>query len=279
MIKQLIKANPICSREVTSPDSLEIAEFFYDTIQGEGINTGCPATFIRVKGCSLDCTWCDTQEVWRYGNPWTFDELFEMMEQTGNSPKAYFGDTIVYDEVDMVDMLYPVDSVIDKLRKGQHLVLTGGSPLKQQLNLEKFIIAFEDKYKFRPYIEVENECTIMPRPTFSNLVSCWNNSPKLSSSGNNKTLRYKPEILKALSKLPNSWFKFVITDETDWKEIETDFLDREFIQREQIILMPLGETKAELDRNRIIAFELSIKYNVRFTDRLHITIFDKKTGV
>ena len=87
MIKQIITANPTIRKEVNSPDCLEVAEFFYDTVQGEGINIGVPAAFIRFQHCSLDCQWCDTQEVWRYGNPYTFDELFALITRPPSPSK------------------------------------------------------------------------------------------------------------------------------------------------------------------------------------------------
>lgn len=33
----------------------------FNTIQGEGPFAGTPATFIRLAGCNLQCTWCDTE--------------------------------------------------------------------------------------------------------------------------------------------------------------------------------------------------------------------------
>ncbi len=44
--------------EVQDP-SYRIVEIF-ESLQGEGHNTGMPAIFIRLGRCSLACTWCDT---------------------------------------------------------------------------------------------------------------------------------------------------------------------------------------------------------------------------
>lgn len=38
---------------------LRVNEIF-DSIQGEGFWTGLPVTFIRLQGCNLRCSWCDT---------------------------------------------------------------------------------------------------------------------------------------------------------------------------------------------------------------------------
>ncbi len=40
-----------------------VMESFY-TIQGEGINTGRAAYFIRLAGCDVGCVWCDVKESW-----------------------------------------------------------------------------------------------------------------------------------------------------------------------------------------------------------------------
>lgn len=193
---------------------------------------------------------CDTTEVWRYGKEYSFDHLLQLVVNNG------------------VDVAW---------RKGQHLILTGGSPLKQQERLVKFIEFIEEVLGFKPYIEVENEAVRIPTTDFWTLVNRWNNSPKLSNSGMKERVRYKPDVIKYMANLPNSWFKFVISSEEDWKEIERDFLP--LMSREQIVLMPEGQTRQELQAHYDIVVNIAVRENIRMCDRFHVTIWDKKTGV
>lgn len=241
--------------KLSKPDNqpyLEIAEFFCNTIQGEGAEMGTPCAFLRFQWCTQNCVWCDTKEVWRFGNPYTFDEIFELMEH---------------------------HDLINKFKDGQQLVITGGSPLRQQDALIQFLLIFEQTYSFLPLIQIENECTLMPKQELIRNVQTWNNSPKLASSGNAPHIRYKPEVLKKLSSLQNSWFKFVVGGLEDWDEIQMNFIDPGLIEKGQIILMPLGATREELEHNRPIALEMAVKHNVRYSTREHIAVWDKKTGV
>ena len=257
MIKTLVRANAIIYRDFTEDDGLclFVSEFFYDAIQGEGINTGQPSAFLRLQGCTLNCSYCDTKKIRDKGNLYSYTELFNLMEI--NSPY----------------------SMVDKLRKGQHLVITGGSPLKQQTRLIGFLQTFINNFGFKPFIEIENECTIFPEVELMQLVDVWNNSPKLENSGNPYHLRYKPGVLKMLSCLNNSWFKFVICNPEDWNEIVDDFLTPKHILKEQIILMPQGQTRKEILKNAPAVLELAVMENVRFSLRDHIILWNGKVGV
>lgn len=253
MSKQIISAYPTFWKERPEhEDYLNIAEFFMDTIQGEGVNMGCPAAFLRFQNCILSCAWCDTKEVWRVGNPYTFRELYDRIRESG---------------------------LVDKLKDGHHLVITGGSPLLQQDRLIKFLQGFINEYRFKPYIEIENECTRMPQPEMLAMVDCWNNSPKLSSSGNDFKKRYNALVLGTLGALNNSWFKFVITGEEDWEEISNYYIQTGLIPKDRILLMPEGSTREVFSEHRNAVIEMAIKYNVRYTTREHIVAWDKKTGV
>lgn len=253
MITPLILSDPNFKTvdKFTRPDSLIVSEFFANTIQGENWS-GVPSTFLRLTGCTLDCVFCDTSEVWRYGEEYSFSHLIQLIVDNG---------------------------INVKLRNGQHLILTGGSPLKQQARLGSFIERFQEVLGFKPYIEVENEAVLMPSPRMVTLVDCWNNSPKLSNSGMKVRVRYKPEILQFMSSLRNSWFKFVVDCEEDWEEINEFFLTPGLIKKEQIVIMPEGQTREELDQHYQATVEIAVKYNVRMCDRLHVTIWNKKTGV
>lgn len=44
--------------------TLVVREVFGPTVQGEGPSTGRRCAFIRLGGCNLTCTWCDTPETW-----------------------------------------------------------------------------------------------------------------------------------------------------------------------------------------------------------------------
>lgn len=252
MSKIIIEANPAFRKAVSEKDRyLDIAEFFCDTIQGENF-IGWPSAFLRVQHCTLNCSFCDTNEIWRCGNPYTFDELLGLMEEA---------------------------DLIRKLTEGQHLVLTGGSPLLQQDKLVSFLKEFIQRYGFKPYIEIENECTLFPAEVLIELIDCWNNSPKTSNSGVARDIRYKPKILKKLSSLKNSWFKFVVSREEDWDEIKNDFLDTALIKKSQVVLMPLCSTSEELIKNREPVIEMAVRENVRYSTREHIVLWDSKTGV
>lgn len=247
----MVGSNPTIKREQETGLDIHIAEMFGDTIQGEGKYTGHPALFLRVQGCTLSCVFCDSAAVWRFGNPYTADEVLMMWESNG---------------------------YIEKFKAGHHLILTGGSPMKQQLALVNLIERFRHVYKFKPFIEVENECTLMPSPKMLALVDHWNNSPKLSNSGNGGR-RYNKRVLKVLGELNNSTFKFVVSSEEDWKEIKEGFLDTGLVTRDQIMLMPCGATQEELKETPHVAVAIAVREGVRYSDRVHVRIWDKMTGV
>jgi 7-carboxy-7-deazaguanine synthase len=56
-----------------------ITEIF-KSIQGEGTRAGVPCIFVRLTGCNLRCTWCDTAYAFHGGQKMTVEEVFDRVE-------------------------------------------------------------------------------------------------------------------------------------------------------------------------------------------------------
>ena len=78
--------------------SLRISEIFY-SLQGETSRVGIPTTFIRLTGCPLRCSYCDTTYAFSGGSNMTLDEIMRSAKThptryicvTGGEPLAQKG--------------------------------------------------------------------------------------------------------------------------------------------------------------------------------------------
>lgn len=101
--------NPIRKIDHGDGTTLAVQEIFY-TLQGEGPFSGRPAVFIRLAGCHLACTFCDTE--------------FE----TGMSNVMHIAD-IGTEAVRKVASSASVATQLERML----VVLTGGEPLRQNV--------------------------------------------------------------------------------------------------------------------------------------------------
>lgn len=98
--------NPI-RKATTDGRNLAVQEIFY-TVQGEGPESGNPAIFIRLAGCNLACTFCDTEFESNIGNVRTIHEIINAVNYEAGGCKV--------------------------ARRGVELVvITGGEPMRQPL--------------------------------------------------------------------------------------------------------------------------------------------------
>lgn len=240
--------------------ALKVSEIFYDTIQGEGAYTGVPSIFLRLAGCPVNCVWCDSRNIWKHAI--TVDILYLIS-------------------------LFREKGIIDRLNNGHHLIITGGSPLLQQKALLVFLTQLLHECRIKPFIEIENECSIevsSENQALFYLIDCWNNSPKLENAKSEFAGRYNVVALKQVRmEASECWFKFVVDSkdpEGTWNEIQSKYIDMGLIKRSQIILMPLGASREELTvQARVQVAEFAVSKGVRYSERVQINLYDKRQGV
>ena len=157
---------------------LRISEVF-TSVQGEGPSVGTPSVFVRLQGCSIGCTWCDTKYAW---NPRAGDET-------------------------------TLDAVLDQVRaaSASNVVVTGGEPLEHAA----FVPLAAGLRALGRRIEVETAGTIAP-PAVD--VDQWNVSLKLTHSRVADTVRLRPGPITRFRDL-GAWFKFVVADESHLEEV------------------------------------------------------------
>jgi 7-carboxy-7-deazaguanine synthase len=109
------------------PMQYPINEMF-ETLQGEGYFTGVPAIFVRLQGCPVGCSWCDTKHTWdkiadrevdmqrilvkteesdAWGNA-TSEQLLEVIAQQGYTARHVVitgGEPCIYDLTELTSLL------------------------------------------------------------------------------------------------------------------------------------------------------------------------------
>jgi 7-carboxy-7-deazaguanine synthase len=106
---------------LTNNTSYKINEVF-ESIQGEGAYTGLPAIFVRLQGCPVGCSWCDTKHTW------TLDENLlrssaQIMAEKGESDNWF--------KASSTELL---DLFAQQGYRAKHVILTGGEPCMYDLN-------------------------------------------------------------------------------------------------------------------------------------------------
>ncbi|MCH7650065.1 MAG: radical SAM protein [Nitrospinae bacterium] len=85
---------------------LTVNEIF-KSIQGESSYTGRPCIFIRLTGCNLRCSWCDTEYAFYEGQPKSVKDIMDAIEPLGVPlVEITGGEPLLQEEVyDLMDAL------------------------------------------------------------------------------------------------------------------------------------------------------------------------------
>lgn len=170
----------------TRGGTLPVVELFH-SIQGEGLRSGEPATFIRLAGCNLRCTWCDTPYSWtsegvRDAQPMTIEQLACAVRERA-------------------------------------VVLTGGEPMLHRRRLPQLLSALRDHAV--EHVTVETNATVFDGDLVD-AVDLWSLSPKLPASGERADPGVIDEYLDAAR--GRVQLKFVVTCDDDlaamWRLLE-----------------------------------------------------------
>ena len=223
----------------------------YQSNQGEGILTGTPSAFVRVSGCNLRCSFCDTP--------------FASWHPEGEN-------VAVEKIIDSVDAL-----------GCQYVVITGGEPmifkslpllcrkLSQEKNLHITIETAGTNYQHL-------DCQLMSiSPKLSNSTPSSQRAGKKWRDRHEAT-RWQPQTVQRLINDYEYQLKFVVGNMGDLDEIEHYLRFLNGVQHERVLMMPEGISVTALDETAKWLAPWCKQNGYVFCDRMHIRWYGNKRG-
>jgi 7-carboxy-7-deazaguanine synthase len=226
-----------------------ITEIF-KSIQGEGTRAGLPCIFVRLTGCNLRCTWCDTAYAFHGGKKMSVEEVLGRVDElAGRSEKLHGSESAV-----------PL------------VELTGGEPL-----LQEEVYPLAEKLLATGYtvmVETSGERYIgeLPREVIK-IVDV-----KCPDSGEADT--FEMRNLDALSEQDE--VKFVLSTRRDYEFAREFTTQHELARRvKQVLFSPVFEDPAGkwqgLEPREVVDWILADGLPVRLGLQLHKFIWDPAT--
>jgi 7-carboxy-7-deazaguanine synthase len=177
---------------------MKVCEIF-TSIQGESSYAGLPCTFIRLTGCNLRCTYCDTTYAYAEGSERSADEIMGVVRDSGvKLVEITGGEPLLQEEVSplverLLDSGYTVlvetngSMSIREIDRRAVLILdikTPGSGMSGEMDFSnlahlkqsdeiKFVLTGRDDYEWAKEImskyALEERCHVLLSPVVGNL--------------------------------------------------------------------------------------------------------------
>jgi organic radical activating enzyme len=234
---------------VTEP-SIVVSEVFGPTLQGEGPHLGERAGFVRLGGCNLHCSWCDT--------PYTWDATRYDLR----------------DQMRRVSVVSVVDSVAAMAPRV--VVVTGGEPLLWQRR-PGWCAMLPALAELAP-VEVETNGTLIPDTT--DPVAHYNVSPKLAHAGDPQHARIVPAALAAfadLARRDRATLKVVVRDVGDVHAAAVLAADAGF-PLARVSVMPEGTSALTLAQGHAAVAQAVLDEGLNMTTRLQVLCWGAQRG-
>lgn len=246
-------AQAVVSAAAIQAHTLPVSEVFGPTLQGEGPHTGRRVFFLRLGGCNLHCSWCDT--------PYTWDT-------TRYDVKAECPDTTM-------DVIHARLRALGA-RPGSTIVLSGGEPLIHHHKLHRLMSTGHYDW------HVESNGTVPPPSWWGGKVEHTTLSPKVGQDDDPLKRRLPRRSLEAWARHTYehdgtvAW-KFVCRDSHDLDTADS-LVQAYGVHRSNVWIMPEGTTPERiLQGQRALApAVLALGYNL--TTRLHTLLWGETRG-
>ncbi|MBX3365072.1 MAG: 7-carboxy-7-deazaguanine synthase QueE [Phycisphaeraceae bacterium] len=230
---------------------VRIAETFA-SIQGEGKLSGVPSFFVRISGCNLRCSWCDTPHA-----SWSPEGPVRSVEE-------------VFGEV-----------VASGLR---HVVLTGGEPMlfagAGELCRRLRALGRHVTFETAGTVYLDAPCDLLSvSPKLSNSTP-WGDARDQAGSwaARHESRRLDVSVLGRLLELnPEHQLKFVVRAPEDLEEIESLLGRLPRVRPADVLLMPEGVRLPEPESVAWVV-RACIERGWRYCHRLHIELFGHVRG-